>query len=213
MGGTRLLLIRHGATEANLRRPYTLQGLRPDPDLAEVGVMQARAVAVSLRGVPISVVYSSPMRRAWQTAQAIAGEVHVPLRVEPVLVEVDTGEWTGRTWAEIEREWPKEAQAFHEDAERFGYLGGENLGQVRDRVLPRVEGMLERHEEETIAVVSHGVVNRVLLANWLGIPLRFARRLSQDNTGVSVVEVSGGKVQVRTVNGTGHLGGLCGEAA
>src|SRR5205823_3711312 len=78
--------------------------------------------------------------------------------------------------------------AFHDDAERHGYLGGETLPQVRDRVLPAIGRIVAAHPGGTVVVVGHGVVNRVLLAHWLGLPLRYSRQLPQDNAGYSVVE-------------------------
>jgi broad specificity phosphatase PhoE len=200
MTPTTLLLARHGATPANLCRPYTLQGLRPDSDLAPVGIAQARDAGQLLRPYPIVTIYSSPLRRAWQTASVIAEEVHAPLVAEPGLVEIDTGDWTGLTWPEIERRWPAESRAFHDDAEANGYLGGENFSQLLDRVLPVTEALAERHRGQTVLAVSHGVVNRVLLAHWLGLPLRLARRLPQDNAAFNVLLHDGRAVTVKTVN-------------
>ncbi|MFO0879127.1 MAG: histidine phosphatase family protein [Gemmataceae bacterium] len=206
MSATTLVLVRHGATAANLKQPYTLQGMRPDSDLAPEGLAQARAVARALAGCGATQVVASPLRRAWQTAQPIAETLQVELVSEPGLVEIDTGIWTGLTWEEIEARWPAESAAFHDDAERHGYLGGENLGQLRDRLLPVVERLAERHAGQTLVLVSHGVVIRALLAHWIGIPLRYARRLPNDNTGVSRVTVEGKKFKVRTVNQAEHLG-------
>jgi broad specificity phosphatase PhoE len=209
---TTLILARHGATAANLSRPYTLQGLRPDSDLAPEGVAQARAAGLALRTYAISKIYSSPLRRARHTARLIAEATRAPLLEAHGLVEVDTGLWTGLTWQEIEARWPAESRTFHDDAEAHGYLGGENLRDVRDRVVPVLDAILARHPGKAVLVVSHGVVNRVLLAHWLGLPLRFARRLPQDNAGFSVVEVEAGTPKVRTLNQATHLGGLLAEA-
>lgn len=197
---TTLLLVRHGATAANLRKPYTLQGLRPDAELAPEGQAQAAACARALRGTAITAVYSSPLKRAWATAEPIAAQFAVPLTPEPGLVEVDTGDWTGLTWQEIDRRWPAEAQAFRDDAEANGYLGGENLGQLRDRVLPVIDRLVARHPGETFLAVSHGVVIRVLLAHWLDLPLRFARRLPQENAAINHVTFGPAGVRVGTLN-------------
>ncbi|MFO0928142.1 MAG: histidine phosphatase family protein [Gemmataceae bacterium] len=72
-------------------------------------------------------------------------------------------------------------------------------------MLPCIHDLVGRHADTTIAVVSHGVVNRVLLATWLDIPLRFARRLPQDNAAYNVVEFRAGKAKVRTVNRAAYL--------
>jgi broad specificity phosphatase PhoE len=207
MNTTRLILVRHGATEANLRAPYTLQGLRPDADLASEGVAQAQAAAEILGTFAIGFIYCSPLLRARRTAGLINEVLRAPLDIEPALVEVDIGRWAGLTWEEIERRWPKELRAFRDDPERRGYLRGENLADVRRRAVPAVERLIDRHTGETILVVGHGVVNRVLLAHWLGLPLRCARQLPQDNAGYSVVEFHGSEVRVRTINEAHHLFG------
>jgi broad specificity phosphatase PhoE len=202
---TTLILVRHGATAANTTRPYTLQGVRPDSELVDAGVRQAQAAGRALLAFPIRTIYSSPLRRARATAELIAAPQRLSVIVEDGLVEADVGTWSGLTWEEVEHRWPREFAAFHADAETNGYLGGENLAQVRDRVLPVVERLIAKHDDEMIAAVSHGVVNRVLLAHWLGLSLRLSRQLPQDNTGFNVIEFTGGRAKVRTVNAAGHL--------
>lgn len=205
MPETRLFLVRHGSTTANLVRPYILQGLRPDPELSALGVAEARAAARALASAVIVHVYASPLKRAHATAQVIAEALGVPLTLEQTLVEADIGLWSGLTWEEVERRWPEERRAFEDDPERHGYLGGENLAQVRDRVLPRMEELAERHRGAAFAVVGHGVVNRVLLAHWSRLPLKHARRLPHDNGGINIVTWDDDTPKVRTINAIGHL--------
>ena len=202
---TTLLLVRHGATAANLCRPYTLQGLRPDSELAPPGLEQARAAGRALSAFPVVQVYSSPLRRALATAAAIGAQLGLAVVVEPGLVEADVGLWSGLSWQEVERRWPDAWRAFHDDPEHNGYLGGESLADVRSRVLPVVEQLLARHDGQCLVAVAHGAVNRVLLAGWLGLPLGHARRLPQDNGGYSVVEFEGSSARVRSLNESAHL--------
>jgi broad specificity phosphatase PhoE len=208
-----VILARHAATAANVQHPYLLQGLLPDSELVALGYDQAQAVAAALRGYAVAKIYSSPLKRAVQTAEMIATACGAVLALEPALVEADLGAWTGLSWPEVERRWPSEYRAFHDDAERHGYLGGENLAQVRDRALPVLQRLADRHRGETVAVVSHGGVLRALLAHWIGLPLRYARRIPQDNGGFSIVEIGPSQVEVRTVNVARHLAGLRAEAA
>jgi broad specificity phosphatase PhoE len=154
---------------------------------------------------PIEKAYCSPLRRAAATARCIADTLGVPLGVEPGLVEADVGLWADLTWEAVERRWPEAYRAFRAEPQRHGYPGGENLGEVRERVLPVVARLVERHPGGTLVVVGHGVVNRVLLAHWLGRPPRDARQVRQDNGGYSVVEFRSGLPCVRTVNEAGHL--------
>jgi broad specificity phosphatase PhoE len=202
---TLLILLRHAATGANLCRPYLLQGLRPDAELIEEGEVQARAAGEALRSYPIARVYSSPLKRARQTAHLIAEPLGLPVEIEPGIVEADVGWWTGLSWPEIERRWPEQYRAFHEDPEHHGYPGGDNLAQVRDRALGIIEKLVQRHPGETLLVVSHGVVNRVLLAHWTGTPLRHARRIPQENTAFNLVEFVAGVAKVVVMNSTPHL--------
>jgi len=207
LSATTLILVRHGATQANVCEPYILQGLRPDNDLVEQGRRQARAVAEALRDSGAVHIYCSPLRRGCQTAEAIAGVLHVPVSVAPALVEADTGLWTELSWPAIEQRWPAEHAAFRDDPERHPYLGGENLAQVWARCIPALEDLVARHLGQTFVVVGHGVVNRVVLAHWLDLPLRFARHLPQDNGGMNVITFGGERGKVRSVNALGHLGG------
>ncbi|HEV3437966.1 MAG TPA: histidine phosphatase family protein [Gemmata sp.] len=202
---TTLLLVRHGATAANVARPYMLQGAQPDSELIDVGVLQAHAAGHAIAAFPVAKVYCSPLVRARTTAEIIAARLAVPLEVDARLIEADIGDWTGLTWEEIDRRWPSEHAAFQENAAQHGYPGGENLAQVRERVLPVIERLVAVHPGETIAVVGHGVVNRVLLAHWLGIPLRQARQLPQNNAGFSIIEFLDGVARVRKVNVAEHL--------
>jgi broad specificity phosphatase PhoE len=202
---TRLILVRHGATAANVSRPYTLQGSRPDAEFNYIGMRQAEAAGRALAAFRVAKVYSSPLKRALATAELIAAPLAAPVEVVGGLIEADVGAWAGLTWEEIARRWPAEHATFHADPERHGYLGGENLAQVRDRVLPVIAKLVAGHPDETIVLVAHGVVNRVLLAHWQEMPLRDSRRIPQDNGGYSIVEVSDGKARIVTLNATAHL--------
>jgi broad specificity phosphatase PhoE len=128
----------------------------------------------------------------------------MPIEVVDELVEADIGLWTDLSWPEIADRWPDESQLFHQDPEEHGYLGGENLAQVRARTVPAMERLIARHSGESLLVVSHGAVNRVLLAHWMGMPLRFARKIPQDNAGINLVEFQSGHVKVRTINAASH---------
>jgi broad specificity phosphatase PhoE len=200
MAGTVLILVRHGATYANVCRPYLLQGLRPDSELIREGEKQARSAAHALRTYPLARVYASPLKRAWKTAELIAEPHALAVETEEGVIEADIGRWSGLSWPEIERRWPDDYRAFHDDPERFGYPDGETLGQVRSRALAAIGRLSERHPGETILVVSHGVVNRVLLAHWTGMPLRRARTIPQDNGALNLVQLNGDSARVVTLN-------------
>ena len=86
-----------------------------------------------------------------------------------------------------------------------GYAGGENLEQVRQRALPALEELMQRHLGQLILVVCHNVVNRVVLATLLDVPLANARGIDQDNCGVNVIRLRDGQLKVMTTNSAFHL--------
>jgi len=210
MAATTLLLVRHGATEHNLQKPYVLQGRRIDPPLDAIGRRQVAALAVALRNKQIAAAFSSPMRRARETAELLAGPHSAPCRVIDSIGEIDIGDWEGLTWDQIHAKWPAEAKAFEDDCSKQGYLGGENYTQLRDRVVPAMKDLCAAWVGKTIVVVGHNGVNRAALCHWLGIPLGFSRRIPQANGSYSVVLLNEHGAKAQTINVVDHLAGIPG---
>lgn len=200
-----LYLVRHGATANNRAKPPRLQGRRTDPPLSEEGLAQARQTGRFLADSPLDAVFSSPLRRARQTAEAIA-EAH-GLAVEAVddLIEVDVGDWEGRAWEEIERTDPEAYRGFMTDATVHPYLGGENLVTVLERAKPAFERLMEENQGRRIVAVAHNVVNRAYLTELVGIPLARYRSIPQDNCGLNLLRYRRGRVKAVTINGVFHL--------
>ena len=200
-----LILVRHGATTANLERPNRLQGQRIDLPLSDEGRRQAEAVARLLASHPLARVLSSPLKRAMETADAIASPHEVPVESVAALIECDVGRWEGMSWEAIEHEDPVRYRAFMSDPTHDGYAGGENFAQVHDRVAPVLGQLLEEARGTTVAVVGHNVVNRVCLADILGVPSRLSRHIVQHNGGVNVIRWRAGETTLITLNSIWHL--------
>ena len=204
---TTLYLIRHAATPANLQKPAKLQGRRSDPALAPVGLIQAEATRDLMASRHLDAIYSSPLRRAMQTATIIA-EPHglTPITVEQI-TECDVGLWEGKSWEEIREENPVEYDLYYANPALNGYLGGENFAQVHERATAAIDEILKRHEGQTVAVVSHHIVNRTYLAGALGLGPAKGRAVSLENCGISVITRARGKTSVVTVNSAFHVQG------
>jgi broad specificity phosphatase PhoE len=204
-GATTLYLIRHGATDANERRPYILQGRGVNYGLSANGRAQAAGAAEFLKSFRLDRIYCSRLLRSIETAQAIAG--HHGLDVEPIeeLAECHVGQWEGLDWDTIMARHPDEYRAFLENPAECAYLGGESYGDVLRRVRPVLQGLLERHAGETIAVVAHNVVNRVYLADLLGLHLCKAKDLKQANACVNMIRYENGRTSLITMNACFHL--------
>ena len=181
-----------------------------DLSLSELGQRQAAAVGEFLAPFTIDHVYASPLKRARETAAAIAG--HHQLDVKPVedITECNVGEWEGKNWDTIMREFPDEYRRFMDDPSQNPYVGGETYSDVLRRAKPALESLLEKHLGEVIAVVAHNVVNRVYLAELLRLDLRLAKDVRQSNACVNVIRYRRGETELLTLNAVFHLDGLVG---
>jgi len=202
----RLYLLRHGATDFNRAEPPRLQGRRFDLPLSEEGLEQARAAGRRLAAEPLNAVYTSPLLRARQTARAIAAPHG--LTTEPVeeLIEVDVGDWEGRSWEEIAQTDAEAYRLFTADASIHPYLGGENLAVVLDRVLPALERLMAENLGRLIVAVAHNVVNRVYLSHLLGMSLARAIFDQADRTVVLNDRSVAGQAKPLWINSVSHLG-------
>lgn len=205
---TVMYLIRHGATEANLAQPPRLQGRRADPPLARLGVRQAEATRDFLAIRPIDRCYTSPLRRAVQTATIVAGPHGLEPTAVEALTECDIGRWEGLDWGTVRTREPDAYRRFHADPAEAGYPDGETFAQVHARAAQALEGLLARHEGQSLLVVAHHVVNRTYLAGLLGLAPGRARQVVLDNCGISVVVRQGGRTAVSTLNAAFHLQGV-----
>ncbi len=157
----RLFLVRHGEAQGNREGRYL--GWE-DPPLTAAGEAQAARLARRLEKVGLRLICSSDLRRARDTAAAIAAPHGLPVRTHPALREAHFGEWSGLTYDEINRIAAERLEAWIADPERQAPPGGETLAQLRDRAataLPRQDGAL---------VVTHGGILRALLSHWTGRP-------------------------------------------
>jgi broad specificity phosphatase PhoE len=145
---TTILLARHGETEWNRIGRY--QGWA-DPPLNDTGRAQARKLAAQLGSTPFDAVYSSDLRRARETAEIVAAPHAMQVIVEPGLREVNVGEWSGLTRAEVEARFPRGERP-----------GGETREEHTARVLEAAERIARAHAGRQILVVSHGGTMRAL---------------------------------------------------
>ena len=202
---TLLYLVRHGATPANEQRPYVLQGHGIDTSLSDTARRQAEAVAEFLADRPLDVVLSSPMKRARETAAAIAAPHGITPGVLEAISECDVGRWEGRDWGAIMEDDTEAYHLFMDDPATHGYPEGESYADVLDRVGGPLDGVLAGHRGQTVAVVAHTIVNRVYVARLMGWPLSRAREIRQDNTGINVIRGRDDEITLMSFNVRFHL--------
>jgi len=202
----RIFLIRHGETVHN--RDRILQGPRIDSELSERGQLQARHVAQALAKQPLSALFSSPLRRARDTAQAVASIPgrELVVQVVPELYEVDYGTLAGRTYDEVRPEFEQVVDAWRMGFPDVSFPGGESAVVAQHRVRPFVERVVARARAgETAAVVAHGRINRVLAATITGQGLGKLEEFPQSNGAITELAVDGMQVQVVRLNDVEHL--------
>jgi broad specificity phosphatase PhoE len=205
---TRVVLVRHGETEWN--RVERFRG-RIDIELNETGRRQAWAVAQRLCAWQIGAIYSSPLKRALQTAQPIAEACGLGVVVLEGMIDVDYGVWAGLSVEEARAQYPQAYETWVLAPLLTRFPRGESLRQVQDRAWSALEGISSAHEGQTILIVSHVVVNRVLICSALGLLEDAFWRIGQDNAAINLLQGAPGRYRVLLLNDTCHLESLDGS--
>jgi broad specificity phosphatase PhoE len=202
---TRIILVRHGQTEWN--RVERFRG-RADVPLNETGLAQAEATGrrVAAQWKPAA-VYSSPLSRAIKTAEAIANHFDLPVQAYPGLADIDYGDWQGLTPDEARRRWPDIVEAWYNAPQTAHIPGGETLAALRARAMETVGELASRHEGQTIVLLGHTVINRIILLAILGLGNERFWRIKQDTCAINVFEAEGDDYTLVTLNDTCHLNG------
>ncbi len=180
---TRVLCIRHGETAWNATGRW--QGHAPVP-LNDAGLAQARQLGAYLaaRALPIRAIYSSDLKRAMQTAQAIGGALRIEVQPDPRLREVDLGNWQGLTHQEAEAWDGKHYAAYRADWYDTPPPDGESRNQLKARARAAFDDITARHAGQTVALVSHGGTLGMLIESLFGQ----IERPTLFNTSITVIE-------------------------
>ena len=188
----KLLLIRHAESQGNLE--LRLQGRREFP-LTELGKAQAHALASRLAALPLAAIYSSPIGRAWETAEVIAAKAGLEVIPEPRVQEYDFGEVvSGRTWDEIREGSPEVVEALRSNESEFPrYPGEEGRAAFQRRVCSVLAELTERNAgDESVAVVTHAGPITVMLLDALGRPYSRPIPFVLDNASITTIEINNG---------------------
>ena len=172
-----LLLIRHGETALNVARV-----LQPaDTPLSERGIAQAEALAARLASMDVRAIVSSDLPRALRTAQAIAAATGAPIETTPLLQERNFGDWRGQ---------PYDGMPVDPLAMTGAPPGGESVAVFAQRVAAAFAHVVQRRAAlgGTLAVVTHGLVIRALLAAHVRLDEGVVSPAHLGNTGLSVID-------------------------
>jgi broad specificity phosphatase PhoE len=203
---TLILLVRHGQTELN--RAERFRG-RSEVPLNEAGLAQAEAAARRIAsGWKPMAIYSSPLKRAIQTAEVIARVCGLSYQAESGLIDIDFGAWQEVSVEEAIQRWPQEIDNWRYRPHLCHIPGGESLDAVRKRGMEALRALVNRHPGDTIVLVGHTVVNQVLLLGILGLGNERFWHLRQGNSAINVIEARNDDFVLVAMNDTAHLSGL-----
>ena len=192
--------MRHGATDWNLE--HRCQGAS-DRDLSEVGLRQAEALAVLLRGEKIGAVYASDLKRARRTAEVIGQPHNLPVLIEKKIRELDHGKLEGLTFNEIKANYGDFLTRWRTEPAELQVPGGERLIDVAERAWSGLNQIVERHADaDNIVVVSHNFPIVGIVCRITGTHLNNYRDFHLDPCGISRLHRDdAGRWQVAQVNG------------
>lgn len=199
MRATRLYLIRHGQVVGH--DEYRYNG-HSDVDITAIGVEQMSALASYLATEPIKAVYSSDLQRAVKGGRMIGRMLGLDPVMRTALREIHLGRWEGLTRQEAAQMFPEEADFSFKDLATGRVKGGENLIDLRARVIPALNAIIDGHRGESVCVLAHGGVNRVILTEAMGLPIENFFRIEQDYGCLNVIDYfEDGTPVVKLVNG------------
>ena len=162
---TQVILVRHGETEWNIEEVF--RG-RIDIELNETGMKQAELLAEYLSHVKIDAVYSSPLKRALKTAETIVSYHRLDIEIAPGLIDFDYGKWQGLAHQQVKDKYKELYAEWINSPDQVKMLAGESLSDVRERAMGVVSDVIAKYEG-SVVLVSHRVVNKVLICALLGL--------------------------------------------
>ncbi len=201
--GVKFFLIRHGQTLWNKEGRY--QGDH-DIGLTREGIRQAESAAKYLSRVNLSNIYSSPLKRAADTANIIGESKGLKVIVRENLKEIYFGKWEGLKFSDINIEFHDDYQQWLKDPYNSRPTEGESFKQVQERAIAEIDNIINENEDKSsVAVITHGGIIFSLLANWLQIPLSRWRSIIQKQGAINIVVIDKGFPYISAINYTGHF--------
>jgi broad specificity phosphatase PhoE len=188
---TTIFLARHGESDWNVEKRFQGHSDRP---LTERGREQAHALADLVGSEKIDAVYTSPLRRARETAEIVAARAGLEAVALPELREVDTGSWSGLSRADVEARFPEGFARWRSGGS--GWENGETYEEMAERVIGALRKIAEDHPDGRVLVISHGGPIRAIHAAAEGLAIKDYRRLKpvEPNARLSAVAVENGRL-------------------
>ncbi len=197
----KIILARHGETVWNIEKIY--RG-RADVNLDEMGIKQAELLGNYLSNWGLEAIYSSPLRRALDTANIVARYQKIGVQIAEGLIDFDYGEWQALPEQEVKKLYPTLHNEWHNNPHKVKMPGGESLEDVRRRVIKVVNNVLSKYQG-SVLLVSHRVVNKVLTCYLLGLDNSHFWNINLDVGGITIFNYVDRRFVLTRHNDTSHL--------
>jgi broad specificity phosphatase PhoE len=197
-----IILARHGETDWNAAEVF--RG-RIDVELNETGMKQAELLGAYLSEAKIDALYSSPLKRALKTAEVIAGYQALEVNIMGGLIDFDYGEWQGLSHQEVKDRYQELYAQWLSHPELVRMPAGESLEDVRKRVMVLLSDITGGYCEGRVVLVSHRVVNKVLICALLGLDNSHFWSIRLDTCGITGFNYEGGRFILTRHNDTSFL--------
>lgn len=197
----KLFLVRHGESVWNNRCRYQGQA---DIQLSDTGRLQARLLAERLKKEKITDVYSSDLKRAYDTANILAAPHNLHVQVTKELRDINFGVWEGLSHEQILSQYGELAKKWYMYPAEVRIPGGETFVELKERAYNAVLDILRKNTDGTI-IVTHGFTILAIICGLLEIDLNLAFRLRQDNTALNIIEYNEGSIMLSLLNDINHL--------
>ena len=201
---TRIIVVRHGQTAWNEGQGERFRG-RAEVELDDKGIKQAGATAARLAQWEVAAIYSSPLKRALGTANILAEPLKLQVQPMEGLIDIDYGRWQGLSLKEAAEDDSKLYELWLKSPHLVTFPQGESLEQVQKRVVSAVESLVPQHPGQSIVLVSHKVVCKVLFCSLLGLDTSHFWQLQQDPCAINLVEADENTVAIASLNDNCHL--------
>ena len=198
---TEIILARHGETQWNVEEVF--RG-RIDIELNENGIKQAELLAEYLSNLKIDDIYSSPLKRALKTGEVIASHHELEVKIAPGLIDFDYGKWQGLSHQEVKDKYTELYAEWISQPDQVRIPGGESLNDVRERAIYVVSDAVAKYEG-TVVLVSHRVVNKVLICALLGLDNSHFWNIRQDTAGITTFICENARFTLTEHNNTSYL--------
>lgn len=203
---TRFIMIRHGFSVANDVRRFAGNF---DVDLTEIGKKQAMLCAAALKNEKIDVIYSSDLKRAYETGKPIAEALGIDIIKCPQLREISAGEWEGMLFDELCEKYPEEYSTWRNDIGRARCTGGESVRELSERVLRAIDEIARENEGKFICITTHATPIRAVCTAAAGLDVEQMSEIKWvGNASFNIFDYEDGRLTAVKLSDMEHLGEL-----